>query len=465
MATIKLLSKASQPAKAAVMATTVDNLARSNSVRPVYMAHALTPNQNALIVFLHFFAMYLELSVYSGKSLIFPYAASTFIALIGGMLNRTAVKSTHLSFIFSIIAFVALSSFIPFLQGSIILSEFVRSFLQLSTAIVSAYCIFIVIILSSRRRMVQLLFGILGFVIAGSFLERFSAVKAFSDGFRSFLYPKELLYSADYRDIATYGSIRPRFLTREPSIVGIGAGLLIAMTFLLLKARLAWKVAAAFGTTLVCIWVMRSPTIIFFAGIVFYGAVALRPSMASRFSWVLAVASTIALIAVSFLLAYGSGISGISTQSILGGGSYVIRVFGPPLIWLETLRTNALFGLGLGSFDALLPIARKVYSEFDILALFPYLKSERDGAFLISNGFWEYWIFFGLLGGSLIIALLYQLFRAFGLRQASFPFYASVLALQTYGGISAYRPWHMIFVFAAIAFIVQKNADQPDSSA
>jgi len=344
------------------LAMTATHIAANRSIErtPIFLVHALNPNQNAALVALHFVAMYLEISIYNGESLVFPYVGSTFIAFMGAALNRSAIKPGHLSVLASVISVVGLSSIIPYFQGNVIIIEFVRSFLQITTSIISAYCLFILIILSSRRRLVKLAAIILIVILAGAFLERFSAVKAFSDGFRSVLYPDSLLYSADYRDIATYGSVRPRFLTREPSIVGIGAGLLIVMIFLLSQAKIGLRVAGAVGTTLICIWVMRSPTIIFFAGIVCYGAIALRRAGNARFSWLLAAALTFALIGTSFLLTYGSGIGGISNRSILGGGSYVIRVFGPPLIWLESLRVNVLFGLGLGSFDALLPIARKI---------------------------------------------------------------------------------------------------------
>lgn len=438
------------------MITAANNSTKNRRKEPVYLAHTLSPNQNSVIVLIHFISMYLEISIYIDGTLIFPYFISTLIAVVGCSLNRSAVKSAHTKYLLLIITLVLLISVVPFIRGNIILTEFLASYAQFIASILSAYCMFIVIILSNPSRLVKYLGVCLLIITIGSFFERFSVVREFSDAFRSMIYPEELLYSADFRDISVYGLVRPRFLTREPSIVGIGAGLLIAMVFLLSRKALGWRVVTAIGVTLVCMWVMRSPTIIFFAAIVCYGALALRPTKDARFSWMIAFVSTLALIAASSLLAYSDSIAGVSNRAIWGGGSYIIRVFGPPLIWLETLRSDALFGLGLGSFEALLPLARKVYGQYDILALFPYFKSEINGSFLISNGFWEYWIFFGLLGGSLIIFFLYRLFRIFGLRYASFPFYASVLSLQTYGGISAYRPWHMIFVFAAIAFWAQR---------
>jgi len=438
------------------MNSLITNLVPSKPDAPAYLDHALTPAQNANIVAIHFFAMYLEISIYVDGALVFPYFASTIIAWLGAFLNRSAIKKLHIYYLTSIIFMLGASSVVPFFNGNIVFSEFMLSYIQIIVSIISSYCIFIILILSSRERLVKLLSATLIFIIIGSFLERFSAIRALSDSFRSQLYPADLLYSSDYRDIQSYGTIRPRFLTREPSIVGIGAGLLISMIFLLSRMRLSWKIFGALGTSLICIAIMRSPTIIFFAVIVCYGVIALRTTKGARLSWMLAFAATLIIVGASSLLAYGDSIAGISNRSIWGGGSYILRVFGPPLIWLETLKSDALFGLGLGSFDALLPLARKAYGQYDILALFPYFKSEINGSFLISNGFWEYWIFFGLLGGSLIIFFLYRLFRIFGLRYASFPFYASVLSLQTYGGISAYRPWHMIFVFAAIAFWAQR---------
>lgn len=423
---------------------------------PRILERALSPNQNAALVAIHFLAIYLELSVYLGQSLIFPYAGSTLLALFGGFMNRSAIRFDHLSVIGMFILAVGLVTVVPTLSGTVQPIEFLKSFVQLVAAILSAYCMFIVFILSSRERLVQWFSVILAVLIVGSFLERFQPVRDVSDAFRKILYPEKMLYSADYRDIVSYGAVRPRFFAREPSIVGIGAGLLISMIFLLIKSQFVVRVAGALLLSLICVVIMRSPTIIFFSAVVFYGGLALRPGDQGKYSWFVAAGMVASLIGLSFLLVYGTGLAGLSSRTILGGGSYVIRMFGPPLIWLETLRDHMMFGLGLGSFEALLPIGRKAYGSYGILALFPDIRTQRDGAVLISNGFWEYWIFFGLAGGTLLIMLLIRLFRTFGIERLAFPFVAWLLAMQTFGGVSAYRPWHMLFVFAAIAFIVQR---------
>lgn len=424
--------------------------------KPSILAHALSPNQNAAIVAMHFIAMYLELSIYWEQSLIFPYAGSTLIALIGAFANRSAVRSQHISTIGLFLFAVGIAAVPPTLFGHVDPLQFFRSYVQMIAATISGYCMFIVFILSSRRRLVQLMSIILTIIIVGSFLERFQIVRDASDAFRRLIYPKDLLYSADIRDIVSYGAIRPRFFSREPSIVGIGSGILISIIFLLIRARPAFKIGGALIVSLICIVIMRSPTIIFFTAVVCYGVLVLNRRVEGRYSWLFGFAILIALVAASFLLLYGAGLSGLSTRSILGGGSYVIRVFGPPLIWLESLRDHFFWGLGLGSFDTLLPLARQAYGAYDILALFPHIRDERDGAFLISNGFWEFWIFFGVAGGALLIFLLTRLFRQFGIARLPFPFVAWMLALQTFGGVSAYRPWHILFIFAALAFVIQR---------
>lgn len=434
-----------------------DNVVPTPRANVTYLTHALTPNQNAGIVAMHFIAMYIELSIYSNGLLIFPYAGSSLLAIAGGILNRSAIKSGHISLIAFMILTVLLSTLIASMGGDVILFEFLRSFTQFVVALISAYCVFIAAILASRRRMVILFSLLLSAIVAGAFAERFAAVRAFSDAFRALLYPQNLLYSDDVRDVISYGALRPRFLTREPSLVGIGAGLLISMIFLLWKVSAFFRVLGALLVAFICIIVMRSPTILFFVMIVFFGTFAFRASSGFRISWIYMTVIIMSFMIPVFIFIYVIGLSGVAGTAILGGGSYVIRTFGPPLIWVETLKSHAFFGLGLGSFDALLPIARNAYAAHDILALFPHLTEERDGSFLISNGFWEYWIFLGLVGGSVVVASLFRLFRMFGICSASFPLFASIVALQTYGGISAYRPWHMLFMFAAIAFIVERD--------
>lgn len=439
------------------MQAVLDKVVPAAPAHADFLTHALTPNQNAAIVAIHFVTMYLELSIYYGGALIFPYAGSSLVAVAGAILNRSAIKPAHISLLSIIILTVLLSALFASISGNVVLVEFLRSFAQFTVALLSAYSIFIVAVLSSPKRMVILFSLILGVIIVGAFSERFGPVRAFSDAFRALLYPKNLLYSADLRDVVSYGALRPRFLTREPSLVGIGAGLLVCMIFLLWRGPFLFKATGAIVVAFGCIFIMRSPTILFFAAIVLYGGIGLRPTTAGRLSWIYILAITIVFIATPFILIYGSGVAGVSDRSIFGGGSYVIRIFGPPLIWLETLQSDPLFGLGLGSFESLLPTARHAYAAHGILALFPDLKDERDGSFLISNGFWEYWIFLGLAGGSIIIVALFRLFRSFGISYVAFPFFASVVALQTFGGISAYRPWHMLFIFAAIAFIVERR--------
>jgi len=341
------------------MQTVTETLTRAAPQRTTYLAHALTPNQNAGIFALHFVTMYLELSIYIQNSLVFPYIGSTLLAVAGAVLNRSAIKPAHLSLLAAVIAIVAVAAFFAAIGGSIILLEFVRSFAQFVASIVSAYCIFVVGILSSRKRLIFWLTLLLGVIVIGAFLERYAPVKAFSDAVRTLIYPEALLYSADNRDVASYGAVRPRFLTREPSTVGIAAGLLIAMIFILAPVRDLYKIVGAFIVTGICIIVMRSPTIIFFAVIVLYSTIALKPTAVARISWLLATIGTALLIGASFLLVYGSGLTGLTNRAFLGGGSYALRIFGPPLIWLETLRNEPLFGLGIGSYDSLLPLAQQ----------------------------------------------------------------------------------------------------------
>ncbi len=421
------------------------------------LTHALSPNQNAALVAVHFVAMYLELSIYWEEALIFPYAGSTLIAIIGAFANRSAIKPQHVSLIGIFIFAVGALAVPATLFGNVDPVQFFRSYAQMIAATIAGYCIFIVFILSSRSMLVRLMSIILAVIIVGSFLERFQPVREVSDAFRRLIYPKDLLYSADIRDIVSYGAVRPRFFSREPSIVGIGSGILIAIIFLLVRGGRAFKIGGAVIVSVICIFIMRSPTIIFFTAVVFYGVMVLNRSIEGRYTWLVGFAIMFALLAASFLLLYGAGLSGLSTRSILGGGSYVIRVFGPPLIWLESLREHFFWGLGLGSFDTLLPLARKAYGAYDILALFPHIRDETDGAFLISNGFWEFWIFFGVAGGIILVFLLARLFRQFGIAKLPFPFFAWMLALQTFGGVSAYRPWHILFLFAALAFLIQRD--------
>jgi hypothetical protein len=412
---------------------------------------------NSYLFTLHFVAMYLELSIYVDNRIFFPYAGATIIALIGAVFNFSQIRSRDIFSIFIIIFMIAASSGISALGGYYSMYEFLPSFSQILVSIFSAYFMFIVLINSDLKRTSNFLIALLFFVIAGSFAEKIPQFQSLSDDFRRLIYPENLLYFSESRDIESYGAIRPRLFTREPSLVGIAAGILITMIFLLSKKGTIYRIIIALFSTLACAYVTRSPTLIIFWIIVVYGSIALRPDKLGHRSWLVGLAMAFTIVFLSFSLTFGGGLSRIDNDSILGGGSYILRIFGPPLIWLESLKQDPFFGLGLGSFDVLLPIAQRAYADFEILSFFPHLRDVDDGAFLISNALWEFLIFFGLLGSLLTIISLIRLFWILGVARLSFPFFAAFLAFQTFGGISAYRPWHILFVFAAIALIKERD--------
>lgn len=414
---------------------------------------------NLALVVLAFVLIYLEVSIWSGGELLFPNIGGFAVAILSFLLNSKSITRKAVSSLLLILVLAALlTGAAAFIGGSFYASMW-RSFAQFAASLISAYGIYLATINSERRMLAAVFFAFFWMIVIGSLLETTGWLAGLSERARQALYAGDFLYSADFRDLVTYGGFRPRFFAREPSLVGISAGFALVGWILTSRFPANIKILLTVVSVAIAILVVKSPTVAFFGAIALCGIVLTGPGSELTRSLSKPVFVTVLGGFILFvpIIQWFSLLTGGRLQDFLAGGSFYVRMIGPPQVAFEVWWNSPLVGYGLGGFDALFDTVRRVYSALGVFARYHWLADEVDARNMLSNAFWEYWIFFGLAGG---IALLFPLRRfllSLGLTSTLFPFLAITITLQTFGGLTILRASYFFLTYAAIAMVCAES--------
>lgn len=330
----------------------------------------------------------------------------------------------------------------------------IKGAVQLLYSIVIAYGLFLELKGWGRERVAKLFWVISLLLVAGCALELFTVFKEWSDSFRNHVFEPGSLYNNDFRDKLVFGKIRPKLFTVEPSYVAIF--LLLSMTayFTLTKVTLT-RLLQYFLIALAGMYLIGSPIVLLvafvpvlnflflrkswreFAGVAFAGE-AKRLLVVSLYSSV--------LLMVMILIWRGVGMSqNADSESsrlaqILSGkeDSFTGRLAAPPLIAYHVLTASPGFGVGLEAKDQLNDVVLQVFQK---LGMQTNIVDTRKLGNYVTNNFWLHWIYWGLLGGSLMIILVYKFMQLIGVRYPLYFFVVIAMFMQTMGGYVTPRFW------------------------
>ena len=415
---------------------------------------------NPALVALNFVSAYLELSLYSEGALLFPNFGSFLLACISAFHNRRLIELRHLVWLTTISGFALVTTGVAIVSWSSDPVENLLSLAQFVVSVFTAYGIFLATIGIARRQLAFLVGSILLVMIAGAALETLDPVRALSDYVRNLIYDRDILYIFERRDILQYGAIRPNFFAREPSLVGVHIGFAMAVALIAApRMTTKTKLLLAFVVTVVTAWVVRSPTVVFFAAIVAFAPLMLPNAQGRR-----PIIERAAFVTALTLIVFTGPIASFLAEGIRGpvsdfvySGSFYMRMVGPPAAAIAVVEQSPIVGVGVGGYDVAFSIVRSVYAAQGAFIYHPYLLPETDARYLISNAFWELPLFFGLVGFVIMAWLFHRLFLALGLRSTLFAFVSIAYAAQTLGGASAFRLWYFFFTFAALSYIVERD--------
>ena len=209
---------------------------------------------------------------------------------------------------------------------------------------------------------------------------------------RSFIYRDEF-YSASARDMNLWGVARPLFIFQEPSYVGIYVSifsfLYVSLRFVSDVERLKFSLLLFF----LFFFVLRSPTL-FSVPLFFLAAVAF-----SRFGSLVSFGIFIVGFSASllYLLLSFESISTLTEE----GYSFNARILNPVMVLFYNFSDIFLLGSGLGV------IPDEYISKISYLF---YLDLEPK--YLLTNSFFEFFIYHGIIGGIIFGLIWYACINA-----------------------------------------------------
>jgi hypothetical protein len=210
--------------------------------------------------------------------------------------------------------------------------------------------------------------------------------------------------------------------------------------------------------TTAAVFTIRSPTIFFFFATGLIGDLllprlgdgdTLLVPLGRRFAQASIV---LAFVLPPVLVASASAFGGMAAR-IVNGNSFTFRQAGPMQMALLTLEKRPLFGFGVGANQSLHRALLDTYGarNLTVNGVYDLTQYQIHADQFITNGFWDFWIIFGLIPGALLIYLLGRLIESMGAGRALFPLFAIALTTQTISGVTGIWPVFYLFTFIAIA--------------
>lgn len=290
-------------------------------------------------------------------------------------------------------------------------------------------------------------------ILVAAILEALGPLRSLSDAFRA--WNNATIYVSYDRDFQLAGFLRPTVLTAEPSFAAVGTAVFSLAWFASTAKRSRLIFFSA--STALALFLFRSPISIIPVvpvGIIYlvnFFDSARRPR--HTFFLFFAIIVLLACSIVVYRVVTEILEARISAGGHYGDQSLDIRLLAPPKIALQTIIEAPFFGAGIGGRGSILVYIINVFSELNIETT--SLTAEIVDT--IPNAFWEYWIYFGILGGVLGAIIIY-FFWSLIVKDNGFAAAIFVLLLfNSLGAFAAPRIWSYAILVAITLGSTQKN--------
>lgn len=294
----------------------------------------------------------------------------------------------------------------------------------------------------------KLFMGFVIFILIGTMLEVYTPFKYLSDDFRHMVF-RSGVYEGDLRDLCTYGQIRPKLFTSEPSHVAKFYILSVFVWFALSKNNWRYLLYIFFSTAGFVL--IRSPIIVLSLPLALLVEVFLRKSVSlssiitEEKPVIRGTLSVLIIISVLLLTVALSTILAKRTSTAIAGtdGSFAGRITGPVLIALNTVKKYPLWGAGITGKEA---IADVIFGSYWAIGFKRY-----DVYSASSNILMSFITYYGILGGCLFVAGFIALLRRLEIGHGTFIALSVLIFSQTMGAFVGLRIWGYIFIILLIA--------------
>jgi hypothetical protein len=362
---------------------------------------------------------------------------------------------------------------IPRLKGAV----------QLLYSVVIGFGLFLELRGWGKERVAKLFYILLLLIVIGCFLEVFTNFSEISNYVRHLIFDQNSLYDyggpldGDFRDNLLYGRLRPKLFSTEPSYVAIFFLLSMTIWITLTKPALT-SLGKYFVFALAGMYLMRSPIVLLTACVPALNFLLLRDgwdisttaAQASSFKRLVGMVLYSSALVIALLATWhGMKIYNSPTVSkpivtvdrfalILNGEDDSVkgRLVAPPLIAYDVLSSSPWFGVGL---EAKVKLNQPVLHVFQQLGMQLNIVDNDKLGYFVTNDFWLHWIYWGLLGGSMVIFLIYKLMRLIGVNHPLYCFVVIVMFMQTMGGYVTPRFWFVSFLIMLLGTLHSKYRD------
>jgi len=412
-----------------------------------------------LEIFFIYTGMVLKIGSLPGFPFFFATATAVCIyAIVGRSIPRSVVR------FFGIVTAFFVAEFVVTYERGISPIEQLKLLLVYLLAFPSVIMLFYAFIATGYDRIRQFCGGIVVAMIVIGFCEVHLGMRPLMEAIIRIYQPTGWLYHATVRDMITYGAIRPLVFAHEPSYVGLYSGTL-AMFYMLLRPM--WRppvvhLALAVALFAADVFVVRSPTTVYFlfaglAGFVYFEIVSpanrISPSTRKLLKYALLgllTLSALVIIAAPFVLYIAKPLlHNYAIRNYVSTSSFFLRLIGPGLIAAKTLLAVPLTGVGIAGE------ARLFHIEEPILILIGRVEATSSAtvnyaSHYITNGFWEYFVYYGVGIGLLNLILLGGLFKRLGVRDRYLLVAMTVIMWQSTTGLNQPFPWLPVFCLGAV---------------
>lgn len=405
-----------------------------------------------LPLLLHLAGFYVAAPVVLPGGIEFPMAATLVTVPLLLIVNATAVRVRHLTWLLALIGVAAATLVLAPQPGAYFIPRF-RGLVLWAYSLVCAYALVLELQRWPRQRLARLMLSIAIVLLVGCVLEILGVLRPVSNAFRDVAFPAGALRFR-YRDIEIAGFERASLFTSEPSDVAKFL-LLVSFGYVALSTdrlrHLTGLVLCLAATA-----VTRSPIVMLLLPLQALLLALGRPLLPAPrlFSRPLAGAALL----LAGVLAFGAVaglLAGRIQQAVEGrDSSSIVRLAVPVVTAWETLQISPLWGAGISGTES---VEDSIVLAFDLVGIASLadpeaMNSDTTLSNLIGNSFWLHWINFGLLGGVIVLGLMAGLMRSLGVRRRLFAFAVIFVFAQTMGGQHAPYFWSFVAMAIGVAW-------------
>jgi hypothetical protein len=407
-----------------------------------------------IVVFL--IGIYLDLSPRVAAGVPIPAAPAGIAGVLLLLRNIDRVEQRHVMGLFVVLA-LYLASILCASDYRFLVERF-KGFIQIAYSLFVAYGLYITLLKYDRDRLARIFLVFCFALLIGCLLENYTGFRSVSDRVRYNLYSVHL-YVNDERDIMTYGVIRPKLFTSEPSAVSFSFTLYAFVWYVLSTSRL--KLLSYSALLIAGFVLMKGPTsLLGFAALVPYQlflrsklANAGTPRSQTMFAVTAIAFSAVAIAAVAFTAVkfFGERVDQVASGS---DPSFFFRVIGPAVVAIDTVINHPIAGIGLTGEELIEERVRHIYTtSANFSPEWDFTKASE----VLNNYFWLHWIYLGLFWGVVLLSAVTWLIIL--LRAPSVLFCWSIWAIfgQAAGAYVSPKTWTVMLLSVAISIMAVRR--------